>query len=476
MIPQFKQGEPTEKTRWYPPQIVSLAPEFTVAADRFCEYAHRLYALPIVHGEGGIVLEKDSARADRYHLECGERIVLKAGSLPSAHWGLASLLQLMEPGQDGFYCQAGVWEDWPDVPYRGLMVDLARQWHPFELLLKYVDLCYVCKVNKLQLHFTDDQSFTLPVSAFPKLSASGRAYTREQIARLAEYAFERGIELIPEVDMPGHCGPFQRAYPELFGDTGVLPAGEEVFDALRTVFQETADLFPHSPCIHVGGDEASVESWGRCERTRQYMNEHGIAGLQHMYAEYIRQITERVLAMGRTPIVWEGFHKEYNHLISKKVLVIAWESYYQPAYDLAEGGFTLINASWKPLYVVTRKRYWPPEEILKWHPWLWQNWWEKSAAYPDGFTLDKESCTVLGGQLCAWGDCLQDYEEPLEGCLDELSLIAQRLPALAEAAWNVKRDRTGFQASYPICRQLIDRLLTDAKRPAAEQKEVPHAL
>ena len=88
MIPQFKQGGPTEKTRWYPPQIVSLAPEFTVAADRFCEYAHRLYALPIVHGEGGIVLEKDGARADRYHLECGERIVLKAGSLPSAHWGL----------------------------------------------------------------------------------------------------------------------------------------------------------------------------------------------------------------------------------------------------------------------------------------------------------------------------------------------------------------------------------------------------
>ena len=63
MIPQFKQGGPTEKTRWYPPQIVSLAPEFTVAADRFCEYAHRLYALPIVHGEGGIVLEKDGARA-----------------------------------------------------------------------------------------------------------------------------------------------------------------------------------------------------------------------------------------------------------------------------------------------------------------------------------------------------------------------------------------------------------------------------
>lgn len=459
MIPQPKQSKLTDEKHRYPLHVVSLSPEFTAAADRFCEYAQKVHDLSFSRGEDGIVLEKDdSIEESRCRLECGKKVILKAGSLQSAHWGLASLLQLMTSEGEGFSCPEGTVEDWPDASHRGLMVDLARQWHPFELLLWYVDLCYIYKVNKLQFHFTDDQSFTLPMTAYPKLSTPGRSYTREQIARLVEYAWERGVELVPEVDMPGHCGPFQRAYPEVFGDTGVLPAGEEVFDALGTVFREVADLFPHSPCIHVGGDEASVDNWKRCDRTQRYMKERGMTDLQHLYAEYIRQITDRVLAMGRTPIVWEGFHKEYNHLISKKVVVIAWESYYQPAYDLAEGGFTLINASWKPLYIVTPDTHWTPEEILQWHPRNWQHWWEKSAAYPDGYTLDKGTSTVLGGQLCAWGDKLQNYENPLEGCLEELALIQERLPALAEATWNVRGQRSSFQASYSACGRLSGRL------------------
>lgn len=438
MIPQPKRCNLTGESRLYPLHIVCRSPELDPAADRFREYAQASLSLAFQKGEGGIVLEQDaSLEEDRYCLECGARVTVRAGSLQSAHWGMASLLQLLTPQEDGFTCPKGTVEDWPDASYRGLSVDLARQWHSFELLLRYVDLCWFYKVNKLQFHFTDDQSFTLPMTAYPLLSTPGRSYTREQIAHLVEYAGGRGVELIPEVDMPGHCGSFQRAYPELFGNTGVLPAGKEVFEALEMVFHEVADLFPQSPCIHVGGDEAGVDNWKACSRTRRYMEERGMADLQELYADYIRQITDRVLAMGRTPIVWEGFHKEYNHLISKKVLVIAWESYYQPAYDLAAGGFTLINASWKPLYIVTPETHWTPEEILQWHPYNWQHWWEKSVAYPDGYTLDPASCTVLGGQLCAWGDQLQHYADPLEGGLQELALIRERIPALAEATWNV---------------------------------------
>lgn len=141
-----------------------------------------------------------------------------------------------------------------------------------------------------------------------------------------------------------------------------------------------------------------------------------------------------IFALGCTPVVWEGFRKEYNDRISRDV--IARESYYQPAYDLAEAGFTLINCSWKPLYIVTPNTHWTPEEIPAWHPHSWQHWWEKSVAYPDGYTIDAKY-PVLGGQICAWGDGLVNYTDIDKACREELALIAERLPALCARTWNV---------------------------------------
>lgn len=464
IIPQPKQSALTQETKQYPLHICCRETAFSAAAAPFSAYAEQAYGLSFTEGEDGIILERDSAcRAGGYRLTAGENIVLSAGDTAGAHHGLATLLQLIAPEEGGFSCPAGTVEDWPDCSHRGLMVDLARQWHAFDSLLHDVDLCWLYKINKLQLHFTDDQSFTLPMKAYPKLSTPGRSYTEEQIARLVAYADARGVELIPEVEVPGHCAQFLKAYPELFGDSGVLPADEAVFDALETVYAEVCALFPHSPHIHVGGDEACVANWNGCARTQAYMKAHNITDIQEMYARYVKEITERVLAMGRTPIVWEGFHKEYNHLISKKVLVVSWENYYQPAYDLAADGFTLINCSWKPLYIVTPGTYWTPEEILNWHPHNWQHWFDKSAAYPDGFTIGEEN-VVLGGQLCAWGDVLQDYEDPLKGCLEELVLIEERLPALAEATWNAgPAQKRPAAEDFAQAAKLLDRIRREIK-------------
>ena len=104
------------------------------------------------------------------------------------------------------------------------------------------------------------------------------------------------------------------------------------------------------------------------------------------------------------------------------------------AQDLAAAGFTLINCAWKPLYIVTPDTHWTPDEIMGWYPHNWQHWWDKSVAYPDGYTID-ESYPVLGGQLCAWGDRLAGYTDIIKGCDEELALIAERLPALCKRCW-----------------------------------------
>lgn len=119
MIPQPKQSKLTDEKHRYSLHIVSLSPEFTAAADRLCEYAQKAHGLSFTRGEDGIVLEKDSSLDEsRYRLECGEKVILKAGSLQGAHWGFATLLQLMTPEGEGFSCPEGTVEDWPDVPHR----------------------------------------------------------------------------------------------------------------------------------------------------------------------------------------------------------------------------------------------------------------------------------------------------------------------------------------------------------------------
>lgn len=433
------------------PATYKADPEFTIAAKTFCEYA-KDSGIAFSEGKGGINLQKDpSLKRDGFEIKVSnEGVFVAAQSLKAAHSAFAILLCEISGSNTGFNVQGFNIEETPDMEYRGLSVDLARQWHPVSYILKYIDLCYMNRATHLQLHFTDDQSFTLPISAFPNLSTSGRTYTLEEIDSINRYAESRGIIIVPEVDIPGHTEQFCRKYPELFGSVNaaensgnasfvfnILPADDKVFDALKIIFGEVAEMFPNSPYIHIGGDEAAVSNWEKEPRTLLYMRKNGIGNIKEMYAEFIRKVTEMIFALGRTPIVWEGFAKEYNDRISKDVIVIAWESYYQPAPYLAEAGFRIINCSWKPLYIVTPDTFWTPDEIRAWDPWSWYHFWEKSAAYPDGFSIDRSYDKVLGGQICAWGDRLQFYEDIQKGADEELELIAERLPALCEKLINL---------------------------------------
>ena len=345
----------------------------------FSGYARDEFMTDWQTGDGGVVLVCDPGIVHE-----GYRLVIStdgaavyASSEKGMHNGLADLFEMISPEDGTLYAEAADVTEAPDCSYRGVMIDLARQWHPLSYLLGYVDLCWKNRASHFQLHFTDFQSFTLPVRSLPKLSTEGRTYTREEIRTLVEYADARGITLVPEVDVPGHTTQFFAKYPEIFGNTGVLPASEEVFDAVRGIFSEVIEMFPNSPMIHIGGDEASIDLWDKCDRTKAYMKAHGISGYQEMYAEYIRILTDCIIGMGRTPVVWEGFAKEFNDRIDRRTIVTVFESLYQPAYDLAASGFTLINCSWKPLYIVTPSTHWTPEEIDALDPWRWDHWWEK---------------------------------------------------------------------------------------------------
>ena len=460
VIPTPKQvvGETEEgKFHYSSIQPFFCAPgKFEQEAKIFAEAAKKIYTVSWTEGCGGVeLIEENALRQDAYRLEIHpHRAKLFASGWEGVSYGLATLLQIMEKRQGKLYLPQVTVEDHPDCAYRTLMIDLARKWHEFEAVLGYVDLCYLYKIKNLHLHFMDIQSCTLPSETFPRMSTPGRHYTKEQIAQLNAYAMARGVELIPEIEVPGHARAMVEAYPELFAvevenaedvekvNFDIISVGRPgVMDQLRKLVQEVMEMFPYSRYLHIGGDEAKIQTWESCVHCKKYMQEQKIDGVRALYSHFIQRMTDMVLSMGRTPVVWEGFPKEGSEGISRKVVVIAWESLYQLAPDLLEGGFSIVNGSWKPLYIVPLpfkvswgekfkkdSHRWGAEEILAWNIYNWQNWWKKSPAHLNPIHVPPTD-RVLGGQLSAW-ECT--YEQ-------ELPRVKENLAALSERTWNIVR-------------------------------------
>jgi hexosaminidase len=169
------------------------------------------------------------------------------------------------------------------------------------------------------------------------------------------------------------------------------------------------------------------------------MQKMGYENFDETYAEYIATVTNMILDMGRTPIVWEGFKKEYNDRISKKVLVMVWECAYQMPEDLIASGFDIINTSWIPLYILPQPdymphlpRWWSVEEVDAWRPWKWKHFLPVSKATPNGYDIERNDEKIIGGMLCAWGDRLKGFNKGdlIDGLDKELRLLTERMPYL----------------------------------------------
>ncbi len=143
------------------------------------------------------------------------------------------------------------------------------------------------RLSYFQIHFNEYPNFTIILPDLPK---SNGKYSKTELRALTEYAEARGITIITEIDIPGHTAVMTKTYPE---------------------------IFPNSPYIHIGGDEAKIGEWEKCETTQAYMKKHGIVSVHELYAEYICRVGEMILELGCTPIMWEGFSKEYNDRIIK---------------------------------------------------------------------------------------------------------------------------------------------------------------
>lgn len=439
------------------PAVIVADPAFTEVVATLTEYARRTHGITFSEGNpgetGGISFMPATSKdlpAEGYSITVtAEGATVQAADCLGAQNAAVTLIQIMEKDGDGITLPAGSLTDAPDCSWRGVMIDMARDWHELSVLYEYVDMCRFYKIKYLQFHFTDDQSYTLPSHAFPKLPTQGRHYTEEELKGLMAYAKSRGVELIPEIDVPGHTTSFANAYGDIFGADGIICQSRASMEAMETIFRELCELFVDSTYIHIGGDEAAIMKWTTCEKCLNAFREDGVdvdtylateegtkALSQLMYATFIKRICEVVLDCGKTPVVWEGFAAEVNHLIPREAVIMSWENYYQTTPSLRDAGFRLVNCSWSPMYVVTPAAYWKPEEVYNWDVYTWHPVHPGSPYRKTGLVIEPTE-QVEGGQLLAWGDHIESHFPTVaEGVREEQRLIEERTPALSENTWN----------------------------------------
>lgn len=264
-------------------------------------------------------------------------VTIKSSSDAGVFYALQTLRQMTGDGEikEIQCCEI---KDYPRFPYRGLHVDVSRHFRSVDFLKKQIDAMAAFKMNRMHLHLTDAAGWRLQIDAYPRLTefaawrpqetwkewwagdrqyclegsaeAHGGYYTKEQMRELVEYARERHIEIIPEIEMPSHSEEVLAAYPELgcsgepYKDSEFCVGNEESFSFLETVLEEVMDVFP-SKYIHIGGDEAGKQHWKTCPKCQQRMKEEGMESVDELQSYMIRRIEKFVLSKGRRIIGWD---------------------------------------------------------------------------------------------------------------------------------------------------------------------------
>lgn len=448
-------------------QICSSVVGFHKRIEGLKKIAQQVYDRELVNGDGGIVVYKDSDLAtDAYAIETQNgHINVFASSEEGLGYAFATIFQIASlKGKDLHYPICKIF-DKPDCNYRGLMVDVSRQHHDIEELLAYVNICFLYKIKYLHIHFIDDQAYTLPSRVLDNISSTDH-YTFEEIEKLVNFAKERNVELVPEIETIGHCICFLDKYPEIFDlkpiegksyddfsingvakrNNVVCAGSSQVRDYMKRFIDEIIEMFPYSEYIHIGGDEASILALDTCSVCVDYMKEKGLKSSNELFGEYLGFLANHVIDRGKKPMVWEGFSKEIAHFIPKETLVIAWESYYNYCYDLIADGFNIINCTWKPLYITTYY-WWGIKEIKDWNIYSWRHWWKESKAYGKGIDIP-ETDKVLGGQLCSW-ECR--YEQ-------EYDNIKRNLIVVSNNTWNKSNNKISYSGKLQKLNGLIKKL------------------
>ena len=346
---------------------------------------------------------------DAYRLTVSDKGVrIVAGDYGGAFNGVQTLFQLLPsevyskqmklPACVAF-CEV---EDAPQYAYRGYMLDVARTWVTTEGVKNFVDWLSYHKINKMHWHLSDDQGWRVEIKAYPELTEVGGFrggsspvppmygkwneryggfYSQSEIREIVEYARVRNVEIIPEIDLPGHSWAFTSIHPEVVcnyeydqaessGDLDIrnvfCATKESNYEMLDKILAEVCALFP-SEYIHIGGDEVSLSQWKKCPDCSAYLHKHGYTDAHKLEDYFIERIDKMLKKHGKRPAVWnEGIngggldkstrvHGWSNMKECRKVLEAGYPTIFMPAeyfyFDMRQSKYE-AGSNWSNIFDV----------------------------------------------------------------------------------------------------------------------------
>ncbi|ORY01001.1 glycoside hydrolase [Basidiobolus meristosporus CBS 931.73] len=414
-----------------------------------------------------------------------QQIYIEAQNPEGAAYAVSTLVQLLEEDpQNEFRLPSLMVEDWPSVPdeYRGLMLDVAREFHSIEHIQSIIDLCSLYKLRYLHLHLTDNENFMIPPPD-PEfyngvdLSEIGKAihnvhgepaYSIQELKDLNLYAFSRGIILVPEFDMPGHSEALIRSSPEFLGtyyDDGesrirslVNFANDAVVNCvILPMLHHVAKLFPYSPYMHVGFDEVDVTNAEEDPHFKEAINRRRhVSSDKELLWDFMGFMNHQIKHLNisawypppnlpgtnmpadpgfyqpvRRSIVWESFAAHSTPLPPRDILVMAWSMQDYRPDDLIRDGFSIINGAWSPLYVVGTDGS-SVKEILKWQGSCEFGGIPERGKKTEWVTLPKQINTPYTPGPRVHGSSIVVWESEVD---EEICCLKDRLGAMSERLW-----------------------------------------
>lgn len=389
----------------------------------------------------------------------GDSIVLRAASIKGVNWGMSQLAQLVAAAPDKQLSECMI-SDSPRFEHRGLMIDCSRHFRTIAELESMIDAMNLLRLNVLHLHLTDNQGWRLALERFPEVARRGthypdfpelsdKYYTPDELKSLVAYAYARGIEIIPEVDMPGHCLALLASMPELSCRGGEFePFPEErlqndrkrawenmlcvsnprVYDIVEAVVAQLADIFP-SRYIHLGGDEVSTVRWKECKRCQAlYKSEH-MTDLHQLQDYFTRRAGEIVRRYGKRLMGWDEINDRCAADASDVVCIWQRDAAERSAKALGRG-MQVVMCPKDPCYFDFGYARNSTKKVFEWQP-------------LKGIPAEQQS-QVRGCQACLWTEFVRTKA-------DVDHMLYPRLCALAEVLW------TGGGGSYD---EFVNRLNT----------------
>ena len=470
-----------------------------------------------------IVIKKDPALAARgeeaYSIQSSpSEIILSAADARGIFYAGQSLVQMMpsvfhDRTADKSAVRWNISEtpfritDYPRFSWRALMIDEARHFFGEKTIKQIIDQMALLKMNILHWHLTDDQGWRLPIAKYPRLTTVGGAraqspvignrnkgdgipysghYTADEIRDVVRYAKDRGITVIPEVEMPGHASAAIAAYPEL-GNTDIpgyaprvqetwgvhsytFSPTEKTFRFLEDVIDEICALFPDSPYIHIGGDEAPKNQWKQSPSAQRIMKDNGLANEHELQSYFIRRVEKMINNRGKR-LGWDEIQEGG---LSPTATMMVWRSQmpHIAAQTLARGNDIVMTPNSHLYFDYDQgpgKPSVPEYETINNDNLTWQRVYGLDPV-PQGTPREREK-QVLGCQANIWTEYIPNLPKW------EYHVFPRAL-ALAEVAWTPQELKNEKDFRKRLDRQLpfLDARGVNYKRPDNGAPAQPEAV